>query len=141
MEFDCRLSNLNGRVTTVVVNLASGHGERTGQFLGTTALYFGCLERPSLTIHALYPSKAASVAVVAQTSTDPSSGMEETASLGVTYQPHKNWDIGLRGRYFGARPLIEDNSERAAISTLLNAQLPIDTFIPLSHAVCGCRYV
>ena len=49
--------------------------------------------------------------------------MEKTASLGVTYQPHENWDIGLRGRYFGSRPLIEDNSERAAASTLLNAQV------------------
>lgn len=52
-----------------------------------------------------------------------SGAMERTASLGVTYQPHKNWDIGLRGRYFGARPLIEDNSVRAASSTLLNAQV------------------
>lgn len=49
--------------------------------------------------------------------------MEKTASLGVTYQPHEDWDIGLRGRYFGSRPLIEDNSQRAAASTLLNAQL------------------
>jgi len=49
--------------------------------------------------------------------------MEKTASLGVTYQPHDDWDIGLRGRYFGSRPLIEDNSERSRASTLLNAQI------------------
>ncbi|MEC7119125.1 MAG: TonB-dependent receptor [Pseudomonadota bacterium] len=52
-----------------------------------------------------------------------SGAMEKTASLGLTYQPYEDWDIGLRGRYFGSRPLIEDNSKRATASTLLNAQV------------------
>jgi hypothetical protein len=48
--------------------------------------------------------------------------IERTLSVGVTAERGK-WSGGLRLRYFGSRPLIEDNSVRAASSTLVNAKL------------------
>jgi outer membrane receptor protein involved in Fe transport len=45
-----------------------------------------------------------------------------TGSGGVTYAAGQ-WSGGLRLRYFGPRPLIEDNSERSGSSTLVNAKL------------------
>jgi outer membrane receptor protein involved in Fe transport len=45
-----------------------------------------------------------------------------TASGGLTYI-RGPWSGGLRLRYFGPRPLIEDNSERSSSSTLVNAKL------------------
>ena len=45
-----------------------------------------------------------------------------TASAGVTYAEGP-WSGGLRLRYFGPRPLIEDNSERSGSSTLVNAKI------------------
>lgn len=52
--------------------------------------------------------------------------IERTASAGLRYTPTGTWSAwsaGLRARYFGSRPLIEDNSVRSASSTLLNAQV------------------
>lgn len=48
--------------------------------------------------------------------------IERTASAGVTYENDK-WFAGFRGRYFGPRPLIEDNSVRSSSSTLANLKL------------------
>jgi hypothetical protein len=48
--------------------------------------------------------------------------IERTLSVGVTAERGK-WSGGLRLRYFGSRPLIEDNTVRAASSTLVNAKL------------------
>lgn len=48
--------------------------------------------------------------------------IERTASAGITREQGK-WSGGLRLRYFGGRPLIEDNSVRSGSSTLLNAKL------------------
>jgi hypothetical protein len=45
-----------------------------------------------------------------------------TASGGITYAEGP-WSGGLRLRYFGPRPLIEDNSVRSASSTLINAKV------------------
>jgi outer membrane receptor protein involved in Fe transport len=45
-----------------------------------------------------------------------------TGSGGVTYAAGP-WSGGLRLRYFGPRPLIEDNSERSGSSTLVNAKV------------------
>ncbi|MGL4576534.1 MAG: TonB-dependent receptor [Burkholderiaceae bacterium] len=47
--------------------------------------------------------------------------IERTASFGVGYKQGR-WDAGVRGRYFGPRPLIEDNSVRSGSSTLVNVQ-------------------
>jgi hypothetical protein len=47
--------------------------------------------------------------------------IERTASFGVGYKQGR-WDAGVRGRYFGPRPLIEDNSVRSGSSTLINLQ-------------------
>jgi hypothetical protein len=47
--------------------------------------------------------------------------IERTASTGIVYKQDR-WDAGLRLRYFGPRPLIEDNSVRSASSTLVNVQ-------------------
>jgi outer membrane receptor protein involved in Fe transport len=46
----------------------------------------------------------------------------KTASGGLTYAEGP-WSGGLRLRYFGPRPLTEDNSERSGSSTLLNAKI------------------
>lgn len=45
-----------------------------------------------------------------------------TASIGASMEEGK-WTAGLRLRYFGSRPLIEDKSVRSASSTLVNAKL------------------
>jgi len=45
-----------------------------------------------------------------------------TASGGLTHAAGP-WSSGLRLRYFGPRPLIEDDSERSASSTLVNAKV------------------
>ena len=44
-----------------------------------------------------------------------------TASAGATYAEGP-WTAGIRFRYFGARPLIEDDSQRSRPSTLVNAK-------------------
>ena len=48
--------------------------------------------------------------------------IEGTFSLGITGESGK-FSGGVRLRYFGSRPLIEDNSVRSPASTLLNAKL------------------
>ena len=48
--------------------------------------------------------------------------IERTASVGISMN-HDKWSGGLRLRYFGGRPLIEDNSVRSPASTLVNAKL------------------
>jgi outer membrane receptor protein involved in Fe transport len=45
--------------------------------------------------------------------------MGRVATLGVTWQEGP-WTVGARVRHFGARPLVEDDSIRAAPSTLVN---------------------
>jgi hypothetical protein len=45
--------------------------------------------------------------------------IERTASAGISWNDGP-WAAGLRVRYFGARPLIEDNSVRSKSSTLAN---------------------
>lgn len=47
--------------------------------------------------------------------------IERTASVGAVYDTPR-WFAGARLRYFGARPLIEDNSVRSAASTLVNLE-------------------
>lgn len=49
--------------------------------------------------------------------------IERTASLGITYETESPWFGGFRLRYFGGRPLIEDNSVRSRSSLLANAKL------------------
>ena len=49
--------------------------------------------------------------------------IEQAASVGVSLQESEPWSAGLRLRYFGPRPLIEDNSVRSKSSTLVNMQL------------------
>jgi hypothetical protein len=46
---------------------------------------------------------------------------DTTASGGLTYAAGR-WSGGLRLRYFGPRPLIEDNSQRSGASLLVNAK-------------------
>jgi outer membrane receptor protein involved in Fe transport len=46
--------------------------------------------------------------------------IERTASVGVTIDDIGPWYGGLRMRYFGPRPLIEDNAVRSRASTLFN---------------------
>ncbi|MGQ1309254.1 TonB-dependent receptor [Acinetobacter baumannii] len=45
-----------------------------------------------------------------------------TASAGINYTPLKPWSLGVRMRYFGPRPLVEDNSVKSSSSTLVNLQ-------------------
>jgi hypothetical protein len=49
--------------------------------------------------------------------------IEQAASIGVSLQESDPWSAGLRLRYFGPRPLIEDNSVRSKSSTLVNMQV------------------
>ncbi len=49
--------------------------------------------------------------------------IEQAASIGVSLQESEPWSGGVRLRYFGPRPLIEDNSVRSKSSTLVNLQL------------------
>jgi outer membrane receptor protein involved in Fe transport len=59
------------------------------------------------------------------------------ASLGATLDRAGRWFGGLRVRYFGSRPLIEDNSVRSASSTLTNLKVGyrVDRHITLSLEV------
>jgi outer membrane receptor protein involved in Fe transport len=49
--------------------------------------------------------------------------IERTASVGLTVDDKGRYYGGLRLRYFGPRPLIEDDTVRSSSSTLLNARL------------------
>ncbi len=49
--------------------------------------------------------------------------MSRTLSGGITYGGSQGWMAGLRLRYFGPRPLVEDGSQRSNASTLVNARL------------------
>ncbi len=46
--------------------------------------------------------------------------IEQAASIGVSSRHSEPWSAGMRLRYFGPRPLIEDNSVRSRSSTLVN---------------------
>lgn len=48
---------------------------------------------------------------------------ERVASAGITLDGESGWFGALRWRYFGQRPLIEDNSVRSASTALVNARL------------------
>jgi outer membrane receptor protein involved in Fe transport len=49
--------------------------------------------------------------------------VQATANLGMTYAPASPWSAALRVRYFGPRPLIEDNSLQSAASWVSNARV------------------
>lgn len=49
--------------------------------------------------------------------------IERTASTGLVINGWNGWFGGLRLRYFGPRPLVEDNSVRSSSSTLFNARV------------------
>jgi outer membrane receptor protein involved in Fe transport len=49
--------------------------------------------------------------------------VEGVASAGIECEPPSGEFAGLRVRYFGPRPLIEDNTVRSQASTVLNAEL------------------
>ena len=55
------------------------------------------------------------------------------ATFGVTVENIRNWFGALQVRYFGARPLIEDNSVRADSSTLTNMRIGY-SFTKIPHA-------
>lgn len=46
-----------------------------------------------------------------------------TANMGVTYEPASPWSGAVRLRYFGPRPLVEDNSVQSAASWLSNVRV------------------
>ena len=49
--------------------------------------------------------------------------VEGVASLGVSVNDYHGWDAGLRARYFGPRPLIEDNSVRSDSTFLVSSDV------------------
>jgi len=53
--------------------------------------------------------------------------IQTTASVGISYNWGR-WSVGARGRYFGPRPLIEDNSVRSTSSFLVNMKLGYRVF-------------
>src|SRR5206468_3364976 len=48
--------------------------------------------------------------------------IDRVASLGVTVKDHGPWSGTVHARYFGPRPLIEDNSQRSGSSTIFSAR-------------------
>jgi outer membrane receptor protein involved in Fe transport len=48
---------------------------------------------------------------------------DRVASAGVTVEGFRGWSASVRWRYFGARPLVEDNSVRSRSTSLVNARL------------------
>jgi hypothetical protein len=66
-------------------------------------------------------SDAAGEALPAGTSIPGS--VETVASAGVTIDNARRFSGSLRLRYFGPRPLVEDNSIRSSATTLMNAQV------------------
>jgi len=49
--------------------------------------------------------------------------IERTLSAGLVVNRENGWNGGLRLRYFGPRPLVEDNSVRAKAAMLVNARI------------------
>jgi len=49
--------------------------------------------------------------------------VEGVAGVGATVKPTDRWSGRLQWRYFGPRPLVEDNSVRSEASNLVNAEL------------------
>ncbi|MDD5240238.1 MAG: TonB-dependent receptor [Sulfuricella sp.] len=49
--------------------------------------------------------------------------IEKTFSVGVSLDGERGWHGGMRLRYFGPRPLVEDDSVRSKSSTLVNARI------------------
>ncbi len=46
--------------------------------------------------------------------------VQGVAALGATYSSPQGWDAAFRLRYFGPRPLVEDNSVRSSSTTVVN---------------------
>ena len=46
--------------------------------------------------------------------------VQGVAAVGLTYESPQGWDAALRIRYFGPRPLVEDNSQRSRSTTVVN---------------------
>jgi outer membrane receptor protein involved in Fe transport len=46
--------------------------------------------------------------------------IQGVAALGLTYASPEGWDVSLRARYFGPRPLREDNGIRSNSTTVIN---------------------
>ena len=75
--------------------------------------------------------------------------MERVATLGLTWQEGP-WTVGARLRHFGPRPLLEDDSIRAAASTLVNlrtayrfspnVELAVDVFNLFDRAANDIEY-
>ena len=49
--------------------------------------------------------------------------IQRVASLGITWNPGEKWFIAVQQRYFGPRPLIEDNSVRSHSTNLTNLRM------------------
>ena len=49
--------------------------------------------------------------------------IEKAASVGIAWDGGGHWTGGIRWRYFGPRPLVEDNTVRSKPSSLVNAEL------------------
>ncbi len=49
--------------------------------------------------------------------------IQQAASVGANFQGNTNWSGEIRVRYFGPRPLIEDNSVHSESTTMVNMQL------------------
>lgn len=49
--------------------------------------------------------------------------VESVAGVGLTLRPTEDWSGRLQWRYFGGRPLVEDNSVRSDASSMVNAEI------------------
>jgi outer membrane receptor for monomeric catechols len=78
---------------------------------------------PSLVVDMDWASSQARYTSVAAANQFIPGAIERTASLGLSYQPAGPWAAGFRWRYFGPRPLVEDNSVRSPASLLANGRI------------------
>jgi hypothetical protein len=79
--------------------------------------------RPWLTIDADIAFARARFRDVDATGNHIPGAIEGVAAIGASVDLPSGWFGALRARYFGPRPLIEDNSVRSKSSTLVNARL------------------
>ncbi|HEY0973581.1 MAG TPA: TonB-dependent receptor [Solimonas sp.] len=79
--------------------------------------------RPWLIVDAGYAYSRGRLQVPAGEGDRIPNSIEDVFSLGLTIPETRNWSAGLRLRYLGSGPLIEDNSARSKSTMVVNTQL------------------
>lgn len=122
MPSECATANLRSRASGYGRNKAGyqqsgralSHRTKTGWNASNTISSLTALISPS-------PPGALSGATENTGDYIPES-IQTTTSMGISLNRGR-WSVGARGRYFGPRPLVEDNSVRSASSFLVNLKV------------------